>query len=41
VEAVCRTVEPPLVALADGHEVACHVRVREAATATPAVAPTA
>jgi oligopeptide/dipeptide ABC transporter ATP-binding protein len=32
VEDVCRSVEPPLVTLGGGHEVACHVRVREAGT---------
>jgi len=41
VEEVCRVVEPPLVALADGHEVACHVRVREAASRRRRVAATA
>jgi oligopeptide/dipeptide ABC transporter ATP-binding protein len=33
VEAVCWRQEPPLTVLDDGHEVACHVRVREATVA--------
>jgi oligopeptide/dipeptide ABC transporter ATP-binding protein len=33
VEDVCWRVEPPLTPLGDGHEVACHVRVREAGVA--------
>jgi peptide/nickel transport system ATP-binding protein len=33
VEEVCWRVDPPLVPLPDGHEVACHVRVREAVAA--------
>ena len=33
VEDVCWRVDPPLTALPDGHQVACHVRVREAGIA--------